>query len=60
MAQNLWKYHVSICAKKKLLYFQHEKTTVEKQKLRPFLVQQFFGSVYFVVNGKITFRSILS
>ena len=39
MAQNLWKYHVTICAKKKVFsIFTAKKGTVEKQKLRPFLV----------------------
>ena len=39
MAKNLRKYHVSICAKKKLLsLFNTKKVTAEKQKLPPFLV----------------------
>ena len=39
MAQNLRKYHVPICAKKKLIsIFNTKEVTAEKQKLRPFLV----------------------
>ena len=38
IAQNLRKYHVSTCTKKKLFYiFNTEKVTAEKQKLQPFL-----------------------
>ena len=38
MAQNLRKYHVSICAKKKLFsIFNTKKVTAEKQNLQPFL-----------------------
>ena len=38
MAQNMRKYHVLICAKKKVFsVFNTKKVTAEKQKLRPFL-----------------------
>ena len=38
MAQNMRKYHVPICAKKKVFsVFNTNKVTAEKQKFRPFL-----------------------
>ena len=45
MAQNLRKYHVPICAKKKIFsIFNTRKVTAEKQKSRPFLVNFFENS----------------
>ena len=38
MAQNMRKYHVSICAKEKLFSNFNTENTAEKQKLRPLLV----------------------
>ena len=39
MAQNLRKYHVSICVKKNVSLFSTKiKVTAEKRKSRPFLV----------------------
>ena len=39
MAQNLRKYRIPICAKKKVFsIFNTKKVRAEKQKLRPFLV----------------------
>ena len=37
MAQNLWKHHVPICAKKKVFsIFNTKEVTAEKQKIWPF------------------------